>query len=171
MIMKHIIRVILILVIQGLIAYGIAYTASRFATSEELMALAKDQIISAQVVLRSASGKSPDGNSVITTETIRDFLPSDEMVSRAIEAFAAAGFNAGAVIGNSFSISAPVNTFERVFKTHLRRQEGGSVEVVKADNSGSYELPLDALPRSVTDLVAAVTFTPAPDFGPTKFGP
>lgn len=133
------------------------------------MHLEKKQIISAQVVLRSASGKAIDGETIITSENIRDFVPSPETVARASETFAAAGFDVGEMVGISFSISATVSTFEQVFETSLRQEERGGVEAVQDDGSGSYELPLDALPESLANLVVAVTFTPPPDFGPTEF--
>jgi hypothetical protein len=168
---KSMFAISLILLPWWLFERRLAHSVGHLPVSGDLMDTTGDQIISAQVVLRSATGKSPDGDSVITTETIRDFLPSAEAVARATEAFAALGFDVGIVQANSFSISAPVGTFERVFKVHLRRQEGGSAEAVQADGSGSYELPLEALPKPLTDLTVVVTFTPPPDFGPTKFGP
>jgi hypothetical protein len=161
--------IILMIFAFGILECGVEDSIGYLPILGDIMDITADQIISAQVVLRSATGKSPDGSSMITTQTIRDFLPSAEAVARATEAFAAWGFDVGSVQGNSFSISAPVGTFERVFNVHLRRQQGGSVEAVKADGSGSYEVPLEALPKPLTDLIVAVTFTPPPDFGPTNF--
>jgi hypothetical protein len=140
------------------------------AFAEEFMSLPKQQIVSAQVVLRSASGRIPDGTSIITSETIRDFMPSGETVARVRDALIALGFDAGTMVGNNFAISAPVDTFEKVFKTHLRRQEGGGVVSVKDDGSESYELSLEGLPPSIRNLIVAVTFVAPPDFGLTKFG-
>jgi hypothetical protein len=133
------------------------------------MSLEKEQVVSAQVVLRSASGKVIDSETTITSENIQDFAPSPETVAKASQAFAALGFDVGEMVGISFSISATVGTFEQVFKTTLRQDEQGGIEAVQADGSGSYELLLDALPDSLTNLVVAVTFTPLPDFGPPEF--
>lgn len=133
------------------------------------MSLEKKQIVSAQVVLRSSEGKAIHGKTIITAQTIKDFAPSSEAVARATGAFANAGFDVGPMVGISFSITAPVSTFEEVFRTRLRREERGGVEAIKEDGSGSYELPLDSLAESITDLAVAVTFTPPPDFGPTEF--
>lgn len=135
------------------------------------MSLHQQEIISAQVVLKSASGKPFEGTTVITSANIRDFLPSAETVAKVTEAFTAAGFDVGPMVGNSFSITAPVSTFEKVFRAQLRRQENGGVVAVKDDDSSSYELPLAGLPQSLTELIEVVTFTPPPDFGPTEFGP
>lgn len=138
-------------------------------SEEDLVHLEEKRIISAQVVLRSASGKAIDGETIITAENFQDFAPSPETVTRATEAFAAAGFDVGSMAGISFSISATVSTFEQVFRTRLRQEERGSVEAVEDDGSAGYELPLEALPESLANLVVAVTFTPPPDFGPTEF--
>ncbi len=132
------------------------------------MSPAKKDPASAQVILRSASGKVIDGATSITSQNVREFAPSDESVVRAAEAFAAAGFDVGAMVGISFSISAPVGRFEQVFKTRLRQERGG-LEAIQDDGSGSYELPLHGLPESLASLVVAVAFTPPPDFGPTDF--
>lgn len=136
------------------------------------MSLPKEQVVSAQVILRSASGKVISSETIITAETIKDYVPAVEAVTRATAAFAAAGFEVGPMVGISFAITAPVSLFEQQFQTQLRLAEAGGVEAVKADGSGSYELPLAALPSSLANLVTAVAFSPPPDFGPTNyFGP
>lgn len=135
------------------------------------MSLGKQQVVSAQVVLRPASGKSIRSQLAITAENIGDFLPSAETALTATQAFAAAGFEVGPVVGISFSITAPVETFEKVFDTHLRLEERGGIKAIGPDKSVSLELPLQALPKAITDNVEAVTFTPPPDFGPTEFMP
>jgi hypothetical protein len=133
------------------------------------MDLENNPVISAQVVLRTPSGKPAAGH--VTAENIREFLPTPEIASSVRTAFAAAGFQAGPLVGNSFSISATVGVFENLFKIHLRHKQKGGVASVSVQESGGYELPLQALPRGVIENVEAVTFTPPPDFGPTRFGP
>jgi hypothetical protein len=129
----------------------------------------KKQIISAQVLIRSAGGKRLVHNTAITSQNIEDYAPSTEAVDRAKRTFMDAGFDVGILVGNSFSISAPISTFEKVFQTQLHSQERGGIEVVGGSTSGQYELPLTSLPKPVTDIVEAIFFTPPPDFGPTNF--
>ena len=129
----------------------------------------KNRLISAQVVIRSPSRKPAADH--VTAANIREFLPVPEIASKVRTAFTAAGFEAGPLVGNSFSISATVGDFEKLFNIHLRHEQKGGVAFVRVKESGSYELPLHALPRSVVENVEAVTFTPPPDFGPTRFGP
>ena len=129
----------------------------------------KQEVVSAQVLLRSATGKVIKSDSVITAETIKDFAPSPETVTKARRAFAAAGFEIGPTVGISFSITASVRQFDQLFEITLKLPSNGRVEVVKNNVSMGYELPLDGLPRSISDLVVAVTFTPPTDFGPCEF--
>ena len=129
----------------------------------------KEKTLSAQVILSPASGKSVTGQEAITSENIRDYMPSPENFQAAAQAFSAAGFEVSAAGPTGFSITAPASTFEKFFNTRLQKQERGGVMAMRKDESTSLELPLRALPREVSRLVEAVTFTPPPDFGPTSY--
>lgn len=149
------------------------------------MPIDKRQVVSAQVMLKSASGRSPDGTTPITSANVREFLPSHETVAKASRAFAAKGFEVGPAAGNSFSITAPARLFERVFKARLHNTERGGIQCRKQeekdkdkegsdtyndnDSGASEELPLGALPKPLASEVVAVTFSPPPDFGPSNF--
>ena len=130
----------------------------------------KTKELSAQVVLRSASGKAPDSSTAVTSENVREYLPSSSSITEARSAFEAAGFEVGQVVGNSFSITAPKSTFEKVFKVKLKeeKEKGVTAHLEKSDE-GSYELPTSKLSEALRGQVAAVTFTPPPDFGPTNY--
>ncbi|MBM4258599.1 MAG: hypothetical protein FJ147_22205 [Deltaproteobacteria bacterium] len=130
--------------------------------------LDKNQVVSAQVVLRAASGKSIRSQEPITAHNIQDYLPSREAVSTATKMFAGAGFEVGAMVANSFSLTAPVAVFEPVFKTHLRL-EGGTVKAVRSPGDIGLELPLSALDHTLATYIEAVTFSPPLDFGPTNW--
>ncbi len=131
------------------------------------MALKAQELISAQVVLRSASGKMPDAH--ITAETINQYLPSPEAASQARAAYADAGFEVGTLVANNFSITAPAATFEDAFHTKLRRDAHGGIQCVRDGGSAQSELPLQTPGGELSQHVAAVTFSPPPDFGPAKF--
>lgn len=128
------------------------------------------QVISAQVVLRSASGKSIRGQPAISTRNLKDYLPSAETIHTVTTAFAAAGFEVSPVVGISFAITAPVSTFEKVFKRRILSDARGGI---RAEGEGQVpeELPVQSLPREIAERIEAVTFTPPPDFGPTPSGP
>ena len=133
------------------------------------MTTKRNQIVSAQVVLRSASGASPLGAVAVTSQNVREYLPSPSDAAHARSAFQAAGFEVGEVVGNSFSITAPASTFEEVFKAKLRRdgQKGVTVRSRGAAGEEGYELPVDNLTGGLGRHVAAAIFSPPPDFGPT----
>jgi hypothetical protein len=123
-------------------------------------------VVSAQVVVRPRSRERARSAGPVTSANIAEHLPSSDDVQRAQEWFRDHGFDVGAVVGTSFSIAAPPATFERTFKTRLRRSKTRGVAVDRAD---AYELPLKALPENTRKLLDAVTFTPPPAFGPTDF--
>jgi hypothetical protein len=130
------------------------------------MAKRKEQVLSAQVVLRPASGRKLGGDSAITAETLAQYQPSPEAAKRVREKLARAGFEIGPLVGNSFSITAPASTFQKFFATKVREAGKGGLEF---ESAGGMELAAEALPRSLAEDVAAVTFTPPPDFGPTSY--
>ena len=115
--------------------------------------------VAAQVVLRSASGKRLDPLVGITTENIQEYLPSSEAQSLATAHFRSAGFQVAATVGNSFAITAPVMTFEKVFDVTIQTDADGTVLGV-GRKGASLELPLSSLPARVAEQLEAVTFTP-----------
>jgi hypothetical protein len=125
--------------------------------------------ISAQVVLAPASGAAIDPNVAITSHNIEQYLPSSDAASTVRESFSRAGFEVGPLVGNSFSITAPVKTFEEFFKTKLREDAKGGLKARSGKNVYAQELPLSALPDAWKKPVTAVTFTPPPAFGPTGY--
>lgn len=122
------------------------------------------------MALKSASGKSFDGQTAITAENIADYSPSPDTVAAAAAGFKKAGFEIGNMVGNSFSITATKSTFEKFFKIKLKADDRGGLMVAGAkDAPASYELPLKALPKDLLQFVAAVTLSPPPDFGPSSY--
>jgi hypothetical protein len=124
------------------------------------MASKKAKWVSAQVLLRSASGKAVGGDTVISADNIAEYAPSPGAVSAAQQAFQAAGFEVGPMVGISFSIAAPIRTFEQFFRVKIKQQKDGSLEVLQNGVSYGLELPLNAVPRTLSGLIAAVTFEP-----------
>ncbi len=129
-----------------------------------------EKILSAEVALQSASGKSINSQTAITSENIADYLPSSEVVEKARRAFTELGFEVSAPAGLGFSITAPASLFKKVFKIKTTSDKRGGIKAVAAKGAeGSYELPLKALPKELAQQVSVVTFSPPPDFGPGNF--
>lgn len=120
-----------------------------------------NKIISAQVVLVAANGARPGPQTRITSENVRDWAPSAETIGRVSSELRSLGFEIGQCVGNSISITAAARLFEACF--HIKLQEaGGGVQFA----GEGYELAAEKIPSSLRAQIAAVTFTPPPDFGP-----
>jgi hypothetical protein len=130
----------------------------------------RKKLLSAEVALRSASGKSFNTHTAITSENIADYLPSSEVVEGARKAFAEAGFEVSKPTGIGLSITAPARVFQKVFKVKTVPDGRGGVKVLAPGaGEGSYELPLNALPKELAKYVVAATFSQPPDFGPSSY--
>jgi len=133
------------------------------------MTLWEDEVVSAQVVLRPASGRQIDLETLITAENISQYEPSQETVEESSRSFKSLGFEVGPMVGISFSITAPTRIFTDVFKVHLRRTNRGGIEFLGDNGVGRLELPITNLTEDLARHLHAVTFTPPPDFGPTDY--
>ena len=109
-------------------------------------------VVSAQVVLRPASGRRVTG--AVTSQNVREVMPSGADAALASGRFEQLGFQVGSLVANSFSITGPTTLFEKVFKTRFRPE--------------TLELPSDALPNEIASIIEAVTLTPPADFGPAN---
>lgn len=120
-------------------------------------------------MLQPEGARALGPEALITSENIEEYLPAPAAAAEAQRFFSEAGFEVGGVVGNSFSITAPPRLFEKMFGVKIRLEENASVKALSADGVESYELPVAALPEELRRDVAAVTFTPPPDFGPTSY--
>ena len=119
-----------------------------------------DKIISAQVVLAAASGARPGPRTTITSENIAEWAPSSETIVRVSAELRNAGFEVGGCVGNNMSITGAVRLFESYFHAQLREADGG------VQFNDGCELAARKIPSELRKQIAAVTFTPPPDFGP-----
>ena len=123
--------------------------------------------LTAQAVVRAASGKRLRGSEPITARTYAEHQPSPADVDAAREAFRGAGFDLGDFVGISFAITAPQERFEKVFGVELDVDERGAVSLAaKEPPPGGLELPLSRLPAALRDRLEAVAFTPPADLHP-----
>jgi len=133
------------------------------------MTLKKNDIVSALVILRPASGKPIHGRAIITAENVAEFSPEQAAADAAAETFRARGFEVGPVVGVSFSITAPVRVFEDFFGFPLLSAKHTAIDFLVEEKVLAKEISGQKLPRGVRDWVQAVAFSPPPDFGPTEF--
>lgn len=118
-----------------------------------------DKTVSAQVVL-AAGGARPGPSTSITSANIAEWTPSAETIASVSGELRDAGFEVGGCVGNSISITGAVRLFESCFHTKLREVGGG----VQFDDG--CELASQKIPAALRAQIAAVTFSPPPDFGP-----
>lgn len=121
-----------------------------------------DKTVSAQVMLPAASGAHPGSEIRITSENIQKWTPSPETVAHVSEKLRKMGFKVGKCVGNSFSITGPARLFESSFQTKLQEDPKAGLTF----DGDSHELPKSKIPSALRGEIAAVTFTPPPDFGP-----
>ena len=127
------------------------------------------QNLSAQVILRPASGKRTLSPEQITAENVHEMMPSAADAGTAQRFFANAGFDVSGVFGNSFSITGEQTLFEKIFGTKIFTNEKRAIKARSKTDGESSELPSNKLPEDVKKTVETVTFTEPPDFGPTNF--
>ena len=124
------------------------------------MAQRPRKTFSAQVLMRSASGREFTGTTAITSENIAEFVPDRGVASAAQSAFQRAGFETGPLVGVSFAITAPPETFDRFFKIEVQLNEDGTTVARRGRTIVNTELPLDAVPAELRESVRTVTFEP-----------
>lgn len=125
--------------------------------------------VTAHVLLRPASGDRVTGDTVVSRATLDRLSPGDSARRRAETGFAELGFETASRGVLSIAITGPKETFERVFAVKLAVSTRGDVEVFREGLERGHELPVAALPSSLSEIVEAATFAPAPDFGPASF--
>ncbi len=122
--------------------------------------------VAAEVILRPPGGRL-SGHEPITSGNIAAYLPEPTAVAVATGFFRDQGFESSDPRGISFTISGPKSVFEQTFGARLKVScHDGATSVTS--EAGTLELPLDRIPAKVKDVIEAVTFTPPPDYGPTK---
>jgi hypothetical protein len=127
-----------------------------------------DQPVSAQVILQPAKkGKDAPGIPV-TAANVQEVLPSQEGIALVTERLKKMGFAIGNVVGNNFSITAPREVFEKVFKVEITHQKRG-MRSKRSDGTVTDELPVKALPAPVAAHIQVIVLPPAPDFGPGNY--
>lgn len=114
-----------------------------------------DTRLSAQVLLKTASGEAPQ-DADLTSARLASVVPPASVVAAITRSLASAGFEVGPFVGLSVSIAGPRSLFESVFGLTAAELKGG-------------EIPLRRLPADIRSGVAAIVFPPPPDFGPGSY--
>ena len=119
-----------------------------------------DDILSALVIVRAASGRRLAGSAAIDSSTIAAHAPAPGDVELAQQAYGDHGFAVGPYIGISFAISASCLVFERQLGVKLAVDAQGTVSVSANGTDFGQEVPLDRVPPALRRHVEALTFMP-----------
>ena len=142
---------------------------SKTEPKEHIDMLNPEQIISAEVLLVSATGIKIDDNTLITSENIENYRPAAGTIQKVSQYFQHNGFEVTPLVGISLTIYASARHFSEFFNISLIADKASGIKAVLDSNTTSSELPLNSIEGSIKDLIITVTFVPPPDFGPTNF--
>jgi hypothetical protein len=126
---------------------------------EELSIMDNGSLISAEVILKSKSGKSlSNRESAITSKNVKEFQPAEETIIAATDHLHKLGFTV--LDGNiTLTIIGEKSLFEKVFDTKLDiKKDQKAKRIIVHPNK---DLPL---PASLSDIVEKIVFVPSPEF-------
>lgn len=117
----------------------------------------ENETISAEVILKSISGRSLTENTSITSNNIKDFRPSQETINEVVKIISELGFK---VIPSSITITiiGPKSLFEKVFNTRLEiNTTTKKISIIKPNKDLT-------IPESLRPNVERVLFIPPPEY-------
>jgi hypothetical protein len=114
-------------------------------------------IISAEVILKSASGRSlTERGAAITSENVEEFRPNQETVKEAIYQLEKLGFEVTQK-GITLTIVGEPIQFEKAFKINLTTKKVSAGVEVRTNKEAS-------IPSTLSNSVEKVVFIPPPEF-------
>ncbi len=119
----------------------------------------QSELISAEAILHSQSGKSlTNGDSVVTSSNVADFTPAHDTVLASEQLLRSLGFQV-LRSGIGLTLVGRADQFEKVFRTKLRISRDSSTGgmTVRPDR------PL-IIPKALKGLVEAIVFPEPPEF-------
>jgi organic radical activating enzyme len=123
--------------------------------------MAEEPVLSAEVVLKSASGRSlTDVGATITSENVSEFRPNQETIEEAIHQLEKLGFKVPQK-GITLTIVGEPKQFERAFKIKLTTKKVPAGVEVHTNTDAS-------IPPSLSNTVEKIVFVPPPEFFATK---
>jgi hypothetical protein len=119
--------------------------------------MAEGPVISAEVVLKSASGRSlTERGAAITSENVEEFRPNQETVKEAIYQLEKLGFEVTQK-GITLTIVGEPIQFEKAFKINLTTKKVSAGVEVRTNKEAS-------IPSTLSNSVEKVVFIPPPEF-------
>jgi subtilase family serine protease len=123
------------------------------------MSLDESPTVSAEVILRSKTGRSITYSRLaITSENVNDFSPSKRTVEEATRRLQRMGFSVISS-GVTLSLSGKASLFEKVFNVKLRLGTDEATGVAIVNPEGELKVP-----ESLRHVVEKVVFPERPEF-------
>ena len=134
----------------------------------EMQTLEQDQMISAEILLQSASGASIQEDTLITSENVDQYMPAPDTSAIVSQYFTEQGFEVPAPAGSAMSISivGPAELFTKQFERRFAMDGYESIVAITDSGQASNALPTDGLPDAIRERISIITFSESPDFGP-----
>ncbi|MDH3696673.1 MAG: protease pro-enzyme activation domain-containing protein [Nitrosopumilus sp.] len=116
------------------------------------------ELISAEIILKSKSGKSMLAPGVvITSKNVFEFVPKEDSMNKISKILQDIGFNV--ICGmNSISIEGTKTLFENIFKTKI---------IIEKKDKSSFEMKNDppmSIPSSMKNYVEKIFFPEQPEY-------
>ena len=120
--------------------------------------MSSPELISAEIILKSKSGKSMLAPGVVvTSENVFEFAPKEDSINKLSEILQEIGFNV--VCGmNSISIEGTKVLFENIFKTKI---------IIEKNDKSYFEIKDDSsmvIPSSMKNYVEKIFFPEQPEY-------
>jgi hypothetical protein len=135
--------------------------SGKYSTGGVVMTQNISPILSAEVLLKSRSGRSMASPDVaITAENVEEFTPTPETIAEATKRLQELGFTVSQV-GVTLTIEGELARFEKVFgvKLNVERDEAPGNVIVQPES----EL---VIPESLKGVIEQVVFPKPPEFFP-----
>jgi hypothetical protein len=116
-------------------------------------------LISAEVILKSKSGRSVSSRDVaITSKNIKEFQPTEETINNAANRLRELGFT---VLKGDITLTVigePI-LFEKVFKVKLTLKKNEKASSIVVNPEGEL-----VIPNSLSNSIEKIVFVPSPEF-------
>ena len=123
-------------------------------------------MVSANVILRSVSGRPVEAGPSLTHRTVREFLPTEKTLERARNHLTELGFRVDLVAPTHITISGHADLFQEVFGVRLTQKHSPFIKTAEARAKHPYYVSTvhPTIPRHLANVIEAVTFP-----GPIKY--
>jgi hypothetical protein len=125
----------------------------------QLLMMNNSSLISAEVILKSKSGRSVSSRDVaITSKNIKEFQPTEETINNAANRLRELGFTV--LKGDiTLTVVGEPTLFQKVFKVKLTLKKNEKASSIVVNPEGEL-----VIPNSLSNSIEKIVFVPSPEF-------